>query len=349
MKLKSELRIAGRRVAQDTPPYIIGEMACGHQGSVQSAKALVDAAVSANADCVQLQIFDPAANMVPNAPIFGLLKSLFIDAEGWREIVTYTRQFNIHISIFVYDEPSLELALRLGPDMLKVNSSELSNPAMLIGVARSGLPFTMGTGASTLEEIRRAVQVVLDHGGDKAILTHGVQSFPTTLEEANISKIKILKKEFGGLVVYADHTSADDELSGWIDLAAIGQGAELLEKHLILSRIDRGVDWQAALEPHEFKKYVDSMRKAWSAMGHSDFQPLSSSEQKYRLFQKKSVVAGQDIALDEIVTLDKVRFMRAQGDREGIAPIDFEVKAAGRRLNRKVSRFEQIFPEDLGE
>lgn len=347
MKLKSEVSIAGRRVAADAPLYIIGEMACGHQGDVQIAKALVDSAVAAKADCVQLQIFNTVANMAPNAPIYALLEELFIDADGWREIMAYARQFDIHVSIFVYDEPSLELALELKPDMLKLNSSELSNPAMLIGAARSGLPFTMGTGASSLEEIHRAVEIALANGGDNLILMHGVQNFPTTVEEANIRKIKRLKEEFGGLIIYADHTNAEYELSHWIDIAAIGQGAELVEKHLILDRSSKGVDWQAALEPAEFKKYVEVMRQAWTAMGPTDFQPFSANEMKYRRFQKKSLVAGRDMAAGEIVTLGEAKFLRVQGEKEGIAPIDFEAKAAGKRLKRAVSCFEQILSEDL--
>jgi len=346
-KLKSEISIAGRRVAADAPLYVIGEMACGHQGSVEMAKALVDSAVSAGADCVQLQIFDTAANMAPTAPIYSLLQQLYIDRNGWREIMDHARKSDIHVSIFVYDEPSFELALDLGPDMLKLNSSELSNPAMIIAAARSGLPFTMGTGASSLREIHRAVDIALANDGEQLILMCGVQNFPTTVEEANIRKIRRLKDEFGGLIIYADHTSAEDEMSLWIDMAAIGQGAELVEKHLILDRSKMGVDWQAALEPNEFKAYVAAMKRAWAAMGPVDFQPFTPNELKYRRFQKKSLVAGRDLQAGDVLALRDVKFLRVQGEQEGIAPIDFDAKAAGRRLKRAVECFAQIHEADL--
>ena len=184
MKLKPEIFIAGRRVTDDAPIYIIGEMACGHQGDMDQAKALIDAIVSAGADCVQLQIYDTASNMVPTAPLYSLLEEIYFSPDEWREIVDYARRFNIHVSIFAYDEPSLDLALELRPDMIKLNSSELSNPPMLIGAAQSGLPFIVGTGASTLEEIHRAVDIALAHGGDHMILMHGVQNFPTPVEAA---------------------------------------------------------------------------------------------------------------------------------------------------------------------
>lgn len=347
MKLKSELRITDRRVAADEPVYVIGEMACGHQGNVEIALALVDSAVAANADCVQLQIFEPNANMVPSAPTFPLLQDLFIDADKWRQIVTYARQFDIHVSIFAYDEPSLELGLTLEPDMLKLNSSELSNPTMLVVAAQSGLPFTLGTGASSIDEIRRAVELVISNGGENLILMHGVQNFPTALEDANLRKIRRLKDEFGGLVIYADHTDANHHLSQYIDMVAISMGAELVEKHLILDRSKRGVDSQAALEPKEFKRYVETIRSSWAALGNYDFQPLTDNEKKYRRFQKKSLVANRKMSAGEVIQPSDVNYLRVQSEMEGIAPIDFESKAQGKRLVQDKERFEQILLEDL--
>jgi len=347
MRLKSELHIAGRRVADDAPVYIIGEMACGHQGDIRQAYQLVDAAVTAGADCIQLQIFDTAANMAPSSPIYGLLEQLYFLPEQWRELVAYVRQFDIHVSIFAYDEPSLELALSLRPDMLKLNSSELSNPSMLIGAAQSGLPFTLGTGASSLDEIRRAVEEVLAHGGENLILMHGVQNFPTPIEGANVRKIRRLKDEFGGLVIFADHTDANSEMALWSDLLAIGQGAALLEKHLILDRSCQGVDWQAALEPAEFVRYVAAMRKGFAAMGSYDFQPFTKDDLKYRRFQKKCLVAARKMHSGDILGPDDAKFLRVQAQEEGIAPNVFDKVASGRRLKRDIKLFEQILPADL--
>ena len=348
MKLKSEITIAGRRVADDAPVYIICEMACGHQGDMAQAKALVDAAVDAGADCVQLQMFETAANMAPSSSIYSLLEQICFSPDQWREIMSYARGFDIPVSIFAYDEPSLDLALELRPDMIKLNSSELGNPPMLIEASRSGLPFTLGTGASTLDEIRRAVDIVLEHGGgENLILMHGVQNFPTPVKDANIRKIQRLKDEFGGLVIFADHTAADTEIARWIDLVAIGQGAALVEKHIILDRSHEGVDWQAALEPEEFKTYVAAMRQGETSLGPYDFQPFSEGELAYRRFQKKSLVAARDIATGETITVADVKFLRVQGEQEGIAPIDFAFKAEGRQTIRSLINLEQILPQDL--
>jgi sialic acid synthase SpsE len=347
MKLRSEIAIAGRRVADDEPVYIIGEMACGHQGDLTQALRLIDSAVAAKADCVQLQIFDPAANMAPTAPLYSLLQQLYFTPDQWREIMAYARTFDIHVSIFVYDEPSMDLALSLAPDMLKLNSSELSNPPLLIAAARCGLPFTLGTGASSLAEIRRAVDIALSTGGDNLILMHGVQNFPTDINDANVRKIRRLKDEFGGIVIFADHTDADTQIAHWVDLAAIGQGASMLEKHLILDRSKKGVDWQAALEPREFASYVSAMRKGSAAMGPYDFQPFGDSDRKYRRFQKKCLVAARDMNAGEVIRVEDVKFLRVQAEEEGISPDGFATKANGRRLIQPLAAYAQILPQHL--
>lgn len=349
MKLKNELFITGRRIAIDEPVYIIGEMACGHQGDVEQAKALIDAAVNAAADCVQIQIFDTAANMAPSSPLYSVLEDLYFSPTEWREIMEYARRFDIHVSIFTYDEPSLALALELKPDMIKLNSSELANPEMIIGAAESGLPFTVGTGASTLDEVRRAVDIASANGGDKMILMHGVQNFPTPVKAANVRRIQRLKDEFGGLVIFADHTDASALISPWIDLLAIGHGASLLEKHLVLDRSKEGVDWQAALEPREFKDYVAAMREAWHGLGSFSELPFTEMDKSYRRFQKKSLVASRDLNKGSILTDDDVMYLRVQGEIEGIAPIDFDAKAKGKVLIRDLNKYEQILSDDISD
>ena len=162
------------------------------------------------------------------------------------------------------------------------------------------------------------------------ILMHGVQNFPTAMDTANIQKIRHLKDEFGGLVIFADHTDASEEIAQWVDLLAIGQGAALLEKHLILDRTQQGVDWQAALEPTEFKHYVTTMRQSWRAMGSYNFQEFTESDLRYRQFQKKFLVAAKDLKAGEKLRLEDVSFLRVQAEHEGIAPNAFADVAEGR-------------------
>jgi sialic acid synthase SpsE len=344
-KLKDVVEVRGRRISVDDPVYIIGEVACAHQGDLEKARALTEAVVVAGADAVQLEIFDPDANMAPSNELYPLLQKLCFTADEWRQLVDHARGHDIALSIFAYDEPSLELALELQPDMLKLNSSELSHPEMVAGAARSGLPFTVGTGASTLGEIRAAVSLALSNGGDQMILMHGVQNFPTPSAEANVRRIRRLRDEFGCLVIFADHTDANTEFSRWIDLIALGEGAALLEKHVVLDRAAQGVDWQASLEPAEFKAYVETMRAGSQALGPYEPPPLSEGDRRYRRFQKKKIVAAHDLEVGMSLLRDDVKFLRT-GTDHGLSPADFAA-VEGAVLRRPVLQYDPIVAEDL--
>ncbi len=344
-KLKDVVHVRGRRISLNDPVYIVGEVACAHQGDFDKARALTEAVAAAGADAVQIQIFDTDANMAPSNDLYPLLQDLQFSHEEWRRLVVHAREFDIALSIFAYDEPSLVLALDLRPDMLKLNSSELSHPEMVTGAARSGLPFTIGTGASTLDEIRAAVSVSLDNGGDQMMLMHGVQNFPTPSDEANISRIRRLRDEFGGLVIFADHTDANTEFSHCIDLIAIGAGAALLEKHVVLDRSEEGVDWQASMEPEELRRYVAAMRSGWRALGPYEMPPLSEGDYRYRRFQKKKMVAARDLEKGTAIGRDDVKFLRT-GTDHGLSPADFDA-VQGTVLQRAVSQFDVIVAEDL--
>lgn len=339
------LSVLGRRISDRSAPFLIGEIACAHQGSVENAHRLIDVIAEAKADAIQLQIFDPEDNVVPWSPLYPVLQELAFDRSDWEVLAAHVRERELALSIFAYDNQSLSLALALEPDMLKLNSSELSNPDMITVAAESGLPFTMGTGASTMEEVAWALDLSLAHGGNRIILMHGVQNFPTQIADAQIARMRMLRESFGALVGYADHTDAKDPMSGVIDLAAIGAGAAVLEKHVVIDRGDQGVDWQAALQPDEFRAYIATMRAGSEAMGDGRLHTLSQSDDHYRRFQKKSIVAARDLAPGDAITSDAVRFLRLQ-DTPGLPPSALR-DLLGRRLGIPVKQYQRILSSSL--
>lgn len=344
--LDREVTIRGRRVSDADPVYIIGEIACGHQGSVEQCKALIDGVAAAKADAVQLEFFYPPANMVGSLEFYKLIEDLAFSREQWAELMSYARTCDIAVSAFVYDDVSLEWALAMRPDMLKLNSSDISNPDLIVGAAKSGLPFTVGTGASTQQEIKDAVELALRHGGTRMILQHGVQNFPTPSDNAHIRRIALLKEAYNGLVMYADHTDASLPLAPYLDLTALGMGACMIEKHVVLDRSAKGVDWQAALEPKEFAAYVETMRAGARALGPKAFPPPSEGDERYRRFQKKSIVAARDIPAGTALQRADVSFLRAQGSEAGLSPMKFG-ELDGRRTRGAIAKWQQITLADL--
>ncbi|MEQ8736032.1 MAG: N-acetylneuraminate synthase family protein [Rhodospirillaceae bacterium] len=344
-KFETSIAIRNKVISNVTQPYIIAEMACAHDGDLEKAKKLIDSAVAAGADAIQFEILDPDDNVVPDTEMYQILKKLYFSPEEWAELVTYARQSDIAVFNFAYDPVSLELGFRLEVDAVKLNSSDLLHIDMLRRCAEEGLPLSMGTGGSALEEVEAGLNCYGKHGGTKVILMQGVQSFPTLNEYARIRRMGLLRDKFNCLVGYADHTAGHTDLAKVIDLVALGAGATVLEKHITWDRSEKGIDHESALEPSELKDYVKLIREAQVVLGDGDVTKLIEPDEKYRLFQKKTVVAAVDISAGDVITRDKVRFLRDMR-QSGVAPIDFPSLEGKRALN-PVSQFQQIQMSDV--
>ena len=319
--------------------YIIAEMACAHDGDPEKAKKIIDAAVSAKADAVQLQFFSVEDLMAPDHQSYELLKRIEFSPVKWEEIYNYARKFSIDVFVCAYDVPSARLAIRLGADGIKLNSSDLSNPELLSVVAGAGLPFTLGTGASTIEEIAAAIDSAEQAGGRAMVLMHGVQNFPTDIENAHINRMKLLQSLFPYPVGYADHTEASASFSKVVDLLAIGAGAKVVEKHITWDRAEKGTDYQAALMPEEYKNYVELVRTAEKALGAPKFLPLSQSDLAYRAFQKKSIIAVKELSEGDVIKQEDLIYLRTGS--QGIAPQRVN-EIIGKKVVHPVAKYELI-------
>ncbi len=343
-QLKKEIKIAGKTIGKGFPAYVIAEMACAHNGRFDDAKALIKASADAGADATQLQLFDMGHVVTPTNELFPILDRISFSADQWKELTDYGRQLGIDVWACTYDVPSVELAVKLGVDGIKLNSADLSNPEVVEAVAKSGIPFTLGTGASTLDEIRGGLETAVKHGAENIILMHGVQNFPTQIEDLNISKIQLLREEFEIPVGYHDHVDGDNPFGKIVDLIAIGLGANIIEKHIALDRSKEGLDYQAALEPEEFKLFVSNLKKAHTAYGSKEPKPFTDSELRYRKFQKKSIIAHKDLKAGDTLKREDVFFSR--NNDAGIPPTKFP-EMEGKKLNRDIPQFENLKLEDV--
>ena len=230
-------------------------------------------------------------------------------------------------------------------DGIKFNSADLGNREMLELAAGSGVFFTLGTGASRLDEVGRALSIVLAHGGTRVVLMHGIQAFPTRIDKASIRRIGVLRQAFGTLVGYADHTDGGDPFAGAVDLLALGAGACVLEKHFTLDREDRGLDYQAALNPDQLADYVERMRNGVRALGSARPLPFDDDDNRYRQFQKKRIVAARELAAGTVVARSDVALLRTD-DGEGMDASALE-HVLGKRLTRTLASHALLQPEDL--
>lgn len=338
------IQIADFKIGDGNRPYIIAEMACAHDGEIDKAYKLVDMAVDAKADAVQLQIFHTDEIVVPEHHLHPLLLEIEFSAEEWIGLATYAREKNIHVMVCTYDVPSIALAIKMKADGIKLNSADLLNFDVLKAVSDSGLPFTLGTGASTVDEIAIALSFLQELGTKNMILMHGVQNFPTKIPDLNIERVKLLKTLFQIPVGYHDHTDAELAFSKCVDLIAIGLGANVIEKHITLDRSAKGTDYQAALEPEEFNEFVQTIHTAHIALGDMKPSVLSESDKKYRTFQKKSIVVIDNLQEGDVLSRDKVMFLRNISN--GISPNEFE-KMEGKKLSRNIKAYDNVEWKDI--
>ena len=180
------------KIGNGNRPFIIAEMACAHDGIKEKAFKLIDASVNAKSDAVQLQFFVADETVTPFHPAYEVVKRIEFSEKDWTEIFSYAKSKNILVFVCTYDIPSVQLAAKLKADGIKLNSADLSNPEVVIEVAKTKIPFTLGTGASTIEEITNGINLAIEHGAKDIILMHGVQNFPTLTEDLNISKLGVL-------------------------------------------------------------------------------------------------------------------------------------------------------------
>ena len=343
-EFNKKIRIGSKTIGNGYEPYIIAEMACAHNGNFEQVKALIDASKVAGADATQLQFFDINEVVTPVNELKEILDGIVFSPKEWTELFHYGKSKGIDVWVCTYDLPSVELAIKLKADGIKLNSADLSNPEVVEAVAASGIPFTLGTGASTLEEIQSGLSSAYLAGARDAILMHGVQNFPTKIEDLNISRIDLLKNTFDMPVGYHDHVDGEDSFGKVVDLIAIGLGANVLEKHIALDRSEKGLDYQAALEPNELKKYVERVKLAFKAYGSKIPKPFTASDLKYRKFQKKSIVAKKKLKAGDILKREDVFFSR--NSEPGIAPIYFS-EMENKKMNKDIEQYANILREDI--
>lgn len=338
------IRINNKIIGSDRA-YIIAEMACAHDGDINKALYLIETAKLARADAIQFELLEPDENVIPQREMNRLLKKLYFNKEEWKKLFEAAKRNELDIFSFAYDYPSLKLSLELNTDAIKLNSSDLMNIELLELTAKSGKPFTLGTGGSTFEEISEALQFIKKFNGSNLILMQGVQNFPTKLEFARINRMKNLQNSFHTLVGYADHTDANSDLSKAVDLVALGMGAKVLEKHITINRKEKGIDHESALERVEFIDYVKRIRDAELAMGPSEITPLIEADYKYRLFQKKYIVAAENLTENQVIERRHLKFLRDTVNT-GILPMYID-RVIGKKLNKAKGKYDLIKFEDL--
>ncbi|HBA83803.1 MAG TPA: N-acetylneuraminate synthase [Verrucomicrobia bacterium] len=303
------IRIGGRTVGEGQPCFIIAEAGVNHNGQLETARALVDAAVWARADAIKFQTFKAERLVTASAPKaayqkaatgaketqYEMLKRLELSEKDHRLLLRHCRKQGILFLSSPFDEESADFLESLGVPAFKIGSGELTNTPFLEHVARKKLPIVLSTGMANLAEVGQAVQAIRRAGNKELALLHCVSNYPADPARVNLRAMQTLAKSFKTPVGYSDHTQGIE-----VAIGAAALGACIVEKHLTLDRNLPGPDHRASIEPKELAAMIYAIRTVQSALGDGRKRPLDS-EKNVADVARKSLVAARDIPCGRVV------------------------------------------------
>jgi len=310
---------------------IIAEAGVNHNGSMDLARQLIDAAAAAGADYVKFQTFkaDKIASKFARKAAYQqrttaadesqlqMLKKLELDEAAHHELIAYCRQLNIQFLSTPFDVDSIDLLRGLGIELGKIPSGEITNLPYLRKMAATFQQLVLSTGMADMQEIEAALKVITGQGFDKEKITvlHCNTEYPTPFEDVNLKAMHSIAQKFNVLVGYSDHTPGIE-----VPIAAVALGAVLIEKHFTIDRGLEGPDHKASLEPQELKQMIDSIRHIEKALGGVIKEP-SPSEIKNKAIARKSIVAACKIRKGEKFTEENLATKRPG---TGISPMQWD-------------------------
>ena len=311
--------------------FIIAEAGVNHNGSIELAKKLIDAASEAGADAVKFQTFKAhnlVAKFVQKADYqkkntstdesqYQMLKKIELDRNAHEVIINYCKQKKIMFLSTPFDLDSIDLLDSFGVPIFKVASGEITNLPYLRHIGHLSKNIILSTGMSNLQEVEDALKVLVESGThkDKITILHATTEYPCPINEVNLRSMQTIADDLGVKVGYSDHTQGIE-----VPIAAVAMGACVIEKHFTLNREMEGPDHKASLEPNELKLMVQSIRRIEEALGDGVKRP-TKCELKNMLFTRKSIVASRDIKAGETFSSDNISVKRPGN---GISPMKWD-------------------------
>jgi N-acetylneuraminate synthase len=324
--------------------YVIAEAGVNHDGSLDDALRLVDAAADSGADCVKFQTFraEEVASAHADQAVYQkrmtdraesqqeMLRRLELPPEAYRPLMKRAAQRGIDFLSTPFDATSLDFLLHdLQLQRIKVGSGDMTNAPLLLEIARAGKNLILSTGMADLAEVEEALSVLSFGYGrhpeqpsragfaaswadpaaraaliEKVVLLHCTTEYPAPVEAVNLRAMETLAAAFGLKVGYSDHTLGID-----VAAAAAARGAVVIEKHLTLDRARKGPDHAASIEPAEFGRMVSAIRRIETALGDGNKAPQPAELPNIPI-ARKALVAARPIAAGEKFTAENLALKR---------------------------------------
>lgn len=302
---------------------IIAEIANAHQGDPKIAISIALKAVESGADAIKFQMYTADDLLVSTHQRYEHFKKQSFSQDDWDMIFGALKDCKAKVYADIFGLDSFSISQKYEMDGYKIHFSDLMNVPLLKLIARTGKDILIGSGGSSLQEIKYALDIIKTHStnNQKIILFHGFQAYPTEIDDTNLERLRKYKELFGEQVQLgiSDHIAGDNMFSKVIPMMALPYNIEFVEKHVTINRHEKGTDYYSSLEMSDFKSFVDFFREAESSLGLYDDYP--SSELNYRKTVKKKWFANKYLPKGSIIREEDLVMKRDDSD---LVSLDFE-------------------------
>lgn len=343
--------IKKRKIGQGEPCYIIAEVSANHNGKIEDAKKIIELAKEAGADCVKVQTYTADTITMNCHNDYFLLKEgtwkgknlydLYTNASmpwEWQgELKQYADQIGIDFFSTPFDATAVDFLESIQVEFYKIASFEIIDIPLIEKVAKTGKPIILSVGMASLGEIEEAVATIRKYGNEFALLKCS-SAYPAVPENMNLRTIPNMKELFGVPVGLSDHSMGSVSA-----IVAVSLGANLIEKHICISRTIEGPDSSFSMEPEEFKQMVADVRVAEKALGKISYQVTEHEKSNY--MSRKSIFVTSDIQKGEIINSNNIRVIRPG---YGMEPKYYDT-VLGQVALKDLKRGTPLSQKDIGE
>ena len=337
------MKIAGRDIGADHPPFIIAEMSGNHNQSLDRALAIVDAAAATGAHAIKFQTYtadtmtidvrerefrvdDPKSLWVGKS-LYDLYDEAHTPWEWHRPLFDRARAHGMISFSSPFDETAVDFLETLDAPCYKIASFENTDHALIRKAAGTGKPLIMSTGMAAISDIDTSVKVARAAGAQDIVLLKCTSAYPSTPAAANIATIPHMRELFGCEIGLSDHT-----MGIGVAVASVVLGATVIEKHFTLRRADGGVDSAFSMEPEEMALLVTESERAWQSVGRVRYG--TSKEDEKSIIFRRSLYIVQDLKAGDVLTVQNIRAIRPG---LGLPPGNLE-RVLGRKVRSDVKR-----------
>jgi pseudaminic acid synthase len=344
------MKIDGKNIGKDFPPFIIAELSANHNGSIERARRIIKMAQLSGADAVKIQTYtadtltincDKAdfcirGGLWDGKTLYNLYEEAHMPWAWHAPLFEYARKLGITIFSSPFDKTAVDLLEDLNTPAYKIASFELVDLSLIKYVAGTRKPMILSTGMADVAEIQEAIDVAFESGCKELAILHCVSGYPAPPEDYNLRVIPDMIQRFGLVTGLSDHT-----LDNTTALTSIAMGASIIEKHVTLDRSKGGPDDSFSLEPDELSQLCNDSKVAWNSLGRVNYE-TKKSEQENIIF-RRSLYVVKDIKAGDPITKENLRIIRPG---YGLAP-KFYDQVMGRVVSHDIKFGTPLSLEDL--